>query len=151
MTENAGKRPVRMCDACGGVDDHPRHVHGTAVGESNTTPDIVAKALDNVGSLGNDLDRASARLAVLGHVQDSSTQMKHLDCCAADGCPDGTCQLTVQGADGKTGDAMLKHVQSKATVERVSAYVEEREKDYISRNEATQAAAAKALAEESAR
>jgi hypothetical protein len=92
------------------------------------------------------LDRAAARLAVLKHAQDSTTQMKHLDCCAADGCPDGTCQLTVQGAEGKTGTAMLKHVQSKATADRVGAYLKQREKEYASQNEATQTARAAELA-----
>lgn len=138
----ADKRPLRMCDSCGQVDDHPRHVHGTGQGEANTTPAILSLAI--TASEGDE----EARQAVLRHAQDSTTQMKHLDCCAADGCPDGTCQVTVQGADGKTGQAMLKHIQSKATVDRVRSHLDKREKDHIARNEATQMARAAELAKE---
>jgi hypothetical protein len=41
----AEKRPMRMCDSCGQIDDHPRHVHGTGEGEANTTPEIIGAAL----------------------------------------------------------------------------------------------------------
>lgn len=136
----ADKRPMRMCDSCGQIDDHPRHVHGTGTGEANTTPEVLSLAV--AASEGDE----EARQAVLRHAQDSTTQMKHLDCCAADGCPDGTCQLTAQGAAGKTGPDMLKHVQSKATVERVGTYLKKREKEYAAQNEATQAARAAELA-----
>jgi hypothetical protein len=129
-----------MCDSCGQVDDHPRHVHGTGEGGANTTPAILSLAFDAAGS------DEEARQNLLRHAQDTTTQMKHLDCCAADGCPDGTCQLTVQGAEGKTGTAMLKHVQSKATADRVGAYLKQREKEYASQNEATQTARAAELA-----
>lgn len=137
---NEETRPLRMCDSCSQVDDHPRHVHGTGAGEANTTPEALAAALDAVG------DDKMARAAVLRHAQDSTTQMKHLDCCAMDGCPDGTCQLSIQGADGKTGPDMLKHVQGAATTKRVGAYLDERAERYAKENEETQKAAAKALA-----
>jgi len=46
-------RVERGCDACGQVDDHPRHVR---------------------------YDPASG-----------NDQIRHLDCCAQAGCPDGSC------------------------------------------------------------
>lgn len=97
----AESRPVRMCDSCGGVDDHPRHVVAFAVGDGVTDTGVAATALKNAG---DDFE------VVLAQVQDTSTVMKHMDCCRADGCPDGTCDEVTQGAEDKRGDALVKHL-----------------------------------------
>lgn len=94
----------RMCDSCGGVDDHPRHVHGLGEGEEPTSPAVAKKALENAGG-DND--------AVLAHVYDKATQMKHLDCCQADGCPDGSCDVILAGdAKGLKGKDLRSHLIS---------------------------------------
>jgi hypothetical protein len=35
---------------------------------------------------------------------------RHMDCCAARGCPDGRCDVALVGAGGKTGAALLEHL-----------------------------------------
>lgn len=37
-------------------------------------------------------------------------QLMHLDCCAAAGCPDGTCAKQIKGANGATGDKLRAHL-----------------------------------------
>lgn len=37
--------------------------------------------------------------------------VKHLDCCAADGCPTGTCAPQLEGAKGATGAKLLAHIR----------------------------------------
>lgn len=73
MSENIGDgRPQRLCEECGQIDDHPRHMVASPDG--------------------------------------TGEQIKHLDCCAAAGCPDGTCPDLLDGADGKTGADLLRHL-----------------------------------------
>lgn len=98
----AEQRPVRMCDSCGGVDDHPRHVVAYAAGDGPTSPEVAAKAVSNATE--------DQRVAVIAQVQDASVVMKHMDCCRADGCPDGTCANVTSGAENKTGNALVKHL-----------------------------------------
>lgn len=96
----------RMCDSCGQVDDHPRHVHGLGPGEEPTPPEVAAKAIEAaVGS--------SDLAAIIAHSQDKTTAMKHLDCCAADGCPDGSCDaLRSVGAEELKGDDLKSFLTS---------------------------------------
>ena len=98
----AEKRPMRMCDSCGQVDDHPRHVYGMADGEAITSPAVAASAIKAAG--------ASNAEAIIAQIQDTTTLMKHMDCCKADGCPDGSCDTVTAGAEGKTGDALVRHL-----------------------------------------
>ena len=97
-------RPMRMCDSCGQVDDHPRHVFATADGAGVTDATIGAKALR--AATDDDFE------AILAQVQDGTTIMKHMDCCRADGCPDGSCNTVTAGAEDKTGAALVKHLTS---------------------------------------
>lgn len=106
-------RSLRVCDLCGGVDDHPRHSFaGTVPGEAVTqapTQEVVDKVLDAAPA-----DQRSALLATL---YDVTTTDRHRDCCAAAGCPaagdpkDG-CNVLVAGAKG-TGKAMLQNIVAK--------------------------------------
>lgn len=43
-------------------------------------------------------------------LDDGGTQMRHMDCCAKAGCPDGTCDSTVSASGGLTGDALLAYI-----------------------------------------
>lgn len=98
----AEDRPMRMCDVCGGVDDHPRHVFAYAAGDGATDNTVGLKALDNAP--------AEHREAVLAQMQDTSTIMRHMDCCRSVGCPDRTCDEVTKGAEDKRGDALVKHL-----------------------------------------
>lgn len=98
----ANERPVRMCDVCGGVDAHPRHVFAYAGGDGVTSPEVANQALENAGS--------ADRMAILQQIQDNTTIMRHLDCCRETGCPDGTCNYATAGAEDLRGDDLLKHL-----------------------------------------
>jgi hypothetical protein len=79
-------RPVRLCDSCAQTDNHPRHTHGLGPDEPMVySSEFTDKAIDLAAG-----DSAKLK-GVLDGVRDTSTQVKHLDCCAADGCPDQTC------------------------------------------------------------
>lgn len=99
-----GGRVLRVCDLCGGVDDHPRHVLAGDRDDNFPAPDdaIVAKVA------------GAAPPAELGRLlralTDTTSSDRHLDCCAAAGCPDGTCDRQVEGAGSKTGKAMVTHL-----------------------------------------
>lgn len=95
-------RPVRGCDVCGGVDSDPRHVFAYAVGDGVTDPEVATKMLDNAPG--------DARTAIMAHIQDSSTVMRHLDCCREAGCPDGTCDQVTSGAEDLRGDDLVQHL-----------------------------------------
>lgn len=102
--EQEAPRPVRMCDSCGVVDDHPRHVVGYAPDDAVTAARVGALAIQNA----SDADRE----AIIAQVQDTSTTMKHMDCCRADGCPDGTCYAVTAGAEQLRGYDLLNHLTS---------------------------------------
>ncbi len=102
-------RLIRVCDVCGAVDDHPRHVIAGDPGTGPPDPDIAAKVLD--ADLPSDV-----RARVLGDLYDTTVRLRHLDCCREVGCPDGTCNTQTAGAGGKTGKAMLTHLMSLAEV-----------------------------------
>lgn len=100
QTEQA--RPVRMCDACGGVDDHPRHVLALVQGDGATSPELANKALDNAP--------AEHRDAVMAQIMDTTTLMRHMDCCREAGCPDGTCDQVTAGAEDLRGPELVSHL-----------------------------------------
>jgi hypothetical protein len=97
-------RALRVCDLCGGVDDHPRHVIAghDADGFQRPGDDIVNKVLNSAP--------AEHRARLLRELTDTSSSDRHLDCCAAAGCPTDTCGPQVKDAKGKTGAAMLDHL-----------------------------------------
>lgn len=101
-TATAVARPVRGCDVCGGVDTDPRHVYAYALGDGVTPPEVARDMLANAP--------AAAREAIEAHVNDHSTAMRHMDCCAKAGCPDGTCDQIVADSGGVTGDELLAHL-----------------------------------------
>lgn len=106
MAANIGEgRVLRVCDLCGGVDDHPRHVIAGTDREAFPRPsdEIIAKVVaaappEEVGRL-------------VGELVDTTASDRHLDCCAAAGCPTGTCGPQVADAPG-VGVQMLDHLMS---------------------------------------
>ena len=105
-------RPLRGCDACGLVDDHPRHIIGLdylpVTQHVQTPPDVAAKMIEAA-------DDPNVRASVLAHIQDNTTIMLHMDCCRARGCPDGSCNVVTSGAEDLHGDDLVKHLTSKKT------------------------------------
>lgn len=74
------KRPLRICDSCGQIDDHPRHVLATLEDTGKSHQDVLDLATENA-------DSPEKLKAVIAAAQDSTVLTKHMDCCAADGCP----------------------------------------------------------------
>ncbi len=98
------KRPLRICDSCGQIDDHPRHVFATAEGGAGVSdPEVISKAL-------NSAKTNEEKQAVLNAASDGFVLTKHMDCCEADGCPDGSCTEVRQGAEDKKGDDLVAHL-----------------------------------------
>lgn len=101
MTTTATEaRPLRFCDACGGLDDHPRHVTD-GVNNGKPSADVLA---------GFKLDGAPP--AAIEQLFERSVRVRHIDCCAADGCP--VCAATEKVTKGKRGDALLKAITNGA-------------------------------------
>jgi len=104
--------PYRVCDLCGGVDDHPRHVVAGVIGDAHPVDESLRQAIaDNIEDLraAGKVDMATV-LRLGRDFDDTTSQDRHLDCCAAAGCPSGTCGPQLVGADGKTGAALRKHI-----------------------------------------
>lgn len=98
-----GDRPLRVCDLCGGVDDHPRHV---ITGQDFPKPpaDIVDRVLENAP--------ADKRAFLLGELLDTNASDRHMDCCRVAGCPDGICDAQTAGVEELRGGALLTHLES---------------------------------------
>lgn len=101
MAENE-VRPVRMCDSCGGVDDHPRHVVWHAPGNGLTSDEVAAKALEAAPK--------EAFADILAQVRDDTVIAKHMDCCREDGCPDGSCPAVTEGVEDVRGDDLVRYL-----------------------------------------
>ncbi len=105
MTDIGDGRALCVCDLCGGVDNHPRHV--LAGGDAGTYPkpgeDILNRVLDAAPK--------EHRARLVNDLVDTSSSRRHLDCCALAGCPTQTCGPQVKDAPG-TGEAMLEHVMT---------------------------------------
>lgn len=98
-----GGRPLRVCDLCGAVDDHPRHVvagniRGTFAPSDGALERVMAEAPDG------------ERNRLVRELMDTTSSDRHLDCCRDNGCPDGSCGVMTEGAGAKTGKAMLDHL-----------------------------------------
>jgi hypothetical protein len=99
MPENiGGGRALRVCDLCGGVDDHPRHVL--------TGVEMIARVLEQAPA------EEAARL--VRELVDTGSQDRHMDCCRAAGCPAGTCGPQTAGAEDLRGGDLLAHLVANA-------------------------------------
>ena len=85
MADIGGDRPLRVCDLCGGVDDHPRHTFGGPQFNAFRSPpdDVIDKVLANAP--------ADQRGRLLRELMDTSSLDLHKDCCRDAGCPTGEC------------------------------------------------------------
>jgi hypothetical protein len=104
-------RPLRVCDSCGAVDDHPRHSPvGAEPGHTATSgPSDAVIARVTAEAPPEELGR------LLRDLMDTTTVDKHLDCCVADGCPlpaddPSNCNNRLRGSDGATGADLLAHL-----------------------------------------
>jgi len=106
MSENiGGDRPLRVCDLCGGVDDHPRHVL-TGQKFEKPGPGIVAKVLANAPE--------AERVRLVDELLDTNASDRHMDCCRVAGCPEGVCGPQTAGAEELRGGALLAHLMGGA-------------------------------------
>lgn len=99
------ERIIRVCDLCGGVDDHPRHVLAGGIAQAVYDPpseEIISRVITNSP------DDQRARL--LRDLTDLSSSDRHMDCCREDGCPDGSCDKVTAGAENLRGNDLLKHL-----------------------------------------
>jgi hypothetical protein len=98
-----GGRPLRVCDLCGGVDDHPRHV---ITGQTMPKPgqDILAKVLAAAPE--------AERVRLVDELLDTNASDRHMDCCRAAGCPEGLCGPQTAGAEELRGGALLAHLET---------------------------------------
>ena len=109
MAINIGNgRLVRVCDLCGGVDDHPRHV--IAGGTPGVYPPPSDDIVNRVIAAAPDGDRAR----LVRDLMDTGSSDRHMDCCREAGCPDGTCTTQTAGAENERGAALLEHLVAKA-------------------------------------
>jgi hypothetical protein len=104
MTDIGGGRPLRVCDLCGAVDDHPRHV---IAGQFD-----VGLFRPSDGALDRVLAEApeELRAGLVRDLLDTSSSDRHLDCCRDAGCPDGSCARVTEGAEDLTGADLLAHL-----------------------------------------
>ena len=100
-----GDRPLRVCDICGAVDDHPRHViAGVIVGAFRPTEDALRRVLAEAPE--------DQRERLVFELADTTSSDRHLDCCRQVGCPDGSCGVMTSGAEDKRGSELLDHLVS---------------------------------------
>lgn len=90
-------RPLRFCDVCGGLDDHPRHVLADVGNGSKPSEEFLAGLPDAPASAG----------ALL---LDPNTTIRHMDCCAAAGCQ--VCQATEEAHGGARGAELIASLES---------------------------------------
>lgn len=83
---------LRLCDVCGVLDDHPRHVTGVP-------PDYPGAVPTNEFLQG--LPDGCPALAI-AELMDSSTIVRHMNCCATMGC--ATCTGVLAATNNAAGD-----------------------------------------------
>lgn len=103
---------LRVCDLCGAVDDHPRHVIGGPTRDVfDRVPDEI---VDKVLAAAPEQDRGR----LLRDLLDTGSSDRHLQCCAAAGCPETRpewqCGNRLQGAEGLTGADLRAHFSRNA-------------------------------------
>lgn len=101
---NAPTRLLRICDVCGQVDDHPRHVFGTIGLEPNMDHVEAVVAMEDLAP--------EDRARIVSEILDTTTQYRHPDCCHEAGCPDAgqATDCARLAATGLVGPALLKFI-----------------------------------------
>lgn len=101
-----GGRPLRVCDACGGVDDAPRH---TVVGADPGAEPTLAPS-DEIVDRVLDLAPRADRARLIRDLQDTTSTERHLDCCRERGCT--SCAERTAGAEDLRDADLLAHLES---------------------------------------
>jgi hypothetical protein len=105
--------PLRVCDLCGGVDDHPRHVIAGAM--TDVFPRVGDDIVDRVLTTAPEQDRGR----LLRELLDTSSSDRHLQCCAEAGCPQENpamrCDVLIANAGGVIGDDLRGHLDELRT------------------------------------
>lgn len=79
---------VSYCASCRKVDDSPKHVVNVF-----NTPDAYPIDRDMIAAvMADEAISSTDRSAVVDDLYDTTTDRKHIACCAADGCPTDTCK-----------------------------------------------------------
>lgn len=94
------ERRLRLCDVCGGLDDHPRHVTGLPPGATEGTPST--EFLDSLAS--------GAPVSAIAELMNPQTIVRHMDCCAANGCE--LCAATEHDNGERRGQELIDHLDS---------------------------------------
>lgn len=106
-------RLQRLCDVCGGYDEHPRHVTSVAPGTEGTVPDNAF--LDGLA--------AGVGARAIAELMDPSTLVRHMDCCASRGCE--ICLEVTTATGGAHGDALTAALASGVADDLGSAATQE--------------------------
>lgn len=99
------ERPLRLCDVCGQLDDHPRHVQGLPPGSTDGTP--TKEFLDSLAP--------GAPVSAIAELLNPLTIVRHMDCCAAQGCE--ICAATEQEYGARRGQALIDHLEEVRTTD----------------------------------
>lgn len=96
-------RPLRFCDVCGQLDDHPRHVTGLPADSTEGTPS--KEFLDSLAP--------GAPISAIAELMNPRTIVRHMDCCAANGCE--ICAQTEQEYGQRRGQQLIDHLEQVRT------------------------------------
>lgn len=117
MAAESNLPPYRVCDLCGGVDQDPRHSFAGVIADVHPVDEAQRAKLDeNLKTLSDSGKLSFSEAVALGSAfADTSSTDRHIDCCAAAGCPlkgaeqdQYACDHRVEAAKGKTGEALRK-------------------------------------------
>lgn len=86
-------RPLRYCDICGELDDHPRHVVAVPAGTPGAVPS--PEFLDAL---------PPGPVAAVAQLIAPTTVIRHLNCCADAGCQ--VCAITEEATAGVRGQQL---------------------------------------------
>jgi hypothetical protein len=95
------ERPLRFCDLCGGLDDHPRHVKQLPPEATDGSPDAaVIAGIKNANE---------APMEAVRQLYAENLQVRHMDCCAAAGCE--TCEATEADYGERRGQELIAYLE----------------------------------------
>jgi hypothetical protein len=107
MSDIGNGRLLRVCDLCGGVDDHPRHVIAGAAPDAFVRPD------DDILNRVLELAPPQERARLVRDLMDTAASDRHMDCCRAAGCLDGSCDIQTAGVEDLRGADLLEHLMGR--------------------------------------
>lgn len=99
-------RPLRSCDVCGQIDDHPRHIFDTNAAENFAVNEDAIKAAFGANEDGK--VSGMELYAIVTDLRDTSFLTRHFDCCRDAGCPTGECGAVLESVDNAHGLAIVK-------------------------------------------